>query len=43
MINNAPVLGRSMQDRVVSTSEWPVPYYQRIMKAYPVRGYFKRT
>lgn len=23
--------------RVVSTSEWPVPYYNRIHKAYPVR------
>lgn len=23
--------------RVVSTSQWPVPYYNRIQKAYPVR------
>ncbi len=23
--------------RVVSTSQWPVPYYNRIHKAYPVR------
>ena len=22
---------------VVSTNEWPVPYYNRIFKAYPVR------
>jgi hypothetical protein len=25
-------------DRVVSTPTWPTPYYQRIFKAYPIRG-----
>ena len=29
---------RPMVDRVMSTSTWPVPYYQRIFKAYPIRG-----
>jgi hypothetical protein len=28
---------RAVVDRVVSTSTWPVPYYQRVVKAYPVR------
>lgn len=27
-----------IKERVVSTPTWPVPYYQRIHKAYPVRG-----
>ena len=26
-----------IKDRVMSTPTWPVPYYQRIAKAYPVR------
>ncbi|EAS03098.2 hypothetical protein TTHERM_00444800 (macronuclear) [Tetrahymena thermophila SB210] len=28
---------RPMVDRVMSTSTWPVPYYQRLFKAYPIR------
>lgn len=28
---------RPAQDRVVSTPEWPVPYYQRLYRAYPTR------
>ncbi|EGR32951.1 hypothetical protein IMG5_066070 [Ichthyophthirius multifiliis] len=28
---------RPMVDRVMSTSQWPVPYYQRLFKSYPVR------
>lgn len=27
-----------IKDRVMSTPTWPVPYYQRIHRAYPVRG-----
>lgn len=26
-----------IKDRVMSTPTWPVPYYQRIAKAYPIR------
>jgi hypothetical protein len=27
-----------IKERVMSTPTWPVPYYQRMVKAYPVRG-----
>ena len=27
-----------IKERVMSTPQWPVPYYQRVHKAYPVRG-----
>lgn len=27
----------AIKDRVMSTPTWPVPYYQRIHRAYPVR------
>ena len=27
-----------IKERVMSTPTWPVPYYQRMDKAYPVRG-----
>ena len=27
-----------IKERVMSTPAWPVPYYQRIHKAYPIRG-----
>lgn len=27
-----------IKDRVMSTPTWPVPYYQRLHRAYPVRG-----
>jgi hypothetical protein len=27
-----------IRDRVMSTPTWPVPYYQRLTKAYPIRG-----
>ena len=27
-----------IKERVMSTPTWPVPYYQRMLKAYPVRG-----
>lgn len=26
-----------IKERVMSTPQWPVPYYQRLFKAYPVR------
>lgn len=26
-----------IKERVMSTPTWPVPYYQRMLKAYPVR------
>lgn len=26
-----------IKDRVMSTPTWPVPYYQRLAKAYPIR------
>lgn len=29
-----------IKERVMSTPTWPVPYYQRMVKAYPVRGNF---
>jgi len=25
----------------MSTPTWPVPYYQRVVKAYPIRGIIK--
>jgi len=28
---------RPAQDRVVSTPQWPVPYYERKFRSYPVR------
>jgi hypothetical protein len=28
-----------IRDRVMSTPTWPVPYYQRLTKAYPIRGF----
>lgn len=27
-----------VRERVMSTPTWPVPYYQRLTKAYPIRG-----
>lgn len=27
-----------IRERVMSTPAWPVPYYQRLTKAYPIRG-----
>jgi hypothetical protein len=27
-----------VRERVMSTPTWPVPYYQRLSKAYPIRG-----
>lgn len=27
-----------VKNRVMSTPTWPAPYYQRIVKAYPIRG-----
>ena len=26
-----------IRERVMSTPSWPVPYYQRVVKAYPIR------
>lgn len=34
---NFPIPDRAVQDRVMTTAQWPIPYYQRLMKAYPVR------
>lgn len=28
---------KPMRERVMSTPTWPVPYYQRVVKAYPIR------
>lgn len=36
-INDASATERPISDRVVSTPEWPVPYYQRLYRSYPVR------
>jgi hypothetical protein len=36
-----PFHERPLVDRVVATPSWPVPYYQRLFKAYPVRGNFR--
>mmetsp|Transcript_21727 Transcript_21727/g.25217 ORF Transcript_21727/g.25217 Transcript_21727/m.25217 type:complete len:148 (+) Transcript_21727:52-495(+) len=36
-VNWGPLWERPLSDRVVSTAQWPVPYYQRLFKAYPVR------
>ena len=33
-----PIHERPLVDRVTSTPQWPVPYYQRLFKAYPIRG-----
>mmetsp|Transcript_26671 Transcript_26671/g.23629 ORF Transcript_26671/g.23629 Transcript_26671/m.23629 type:complete len:102 (+) Transcript_26671:37-342(+) len=32
-----PFYERPIVNRVVSTNTWPVPYYQRLYKSYPVR------
>ena len=32
-----------IRERVMSTPSWPVPYYQRLTKAYPIRGAFPVT
>ncbi len=31
-------LSNPIKERVMSTPTWPVPYYTRISKAYPIRG-----
>jgi hypothetical protein len=36
MINN-PYFQKAPLERVMTTNSWPVPYYKRIFKAYPVR------
>lgn len=38
-INDSSSMERPISDRVVSTPEWPVPYYQRLYRAYPVRDH----
>lgn len=37
IINNSTYLARPFQDRVMTTSSWPVPYYNRLFHAYPER------
>ena len=32
------ITSNPIKERVMSTPTWPMPYYQRIHKAYPVRG-----
>jgi len=32
-----PFHERPLVERVMTTSTWPVPYYQRLYKAYPIR------
>ena len=34
---NFPHPDRAVQDRVMTTPQWPIPYYQRHFKAYPIR------
>ena len=34
--------GRSTQDKIMTTASWPVPYYNRTVKAYPLRGEMMR-
>ena len=34
--------GRSTQDKIMTTASWPVPYYNRTVKAYPLRGQLNR-
>ncbi len=36
-INNNPFSNTGAVQRVMSTNSWPVPYYKRMFKAYPVR------
>ena len=36
MINN-PYFQKAPLEKVMSTNTWPVPYYKRFFKAYPVR------
>ena len=36
-------ISNPIKERVMSTPTWPVPYYQRISKAYPVRGIPRST
>ena len=35
---NAATPNRPVQERVMTTSSWPVPYYKRISKAYPAKN-----
>ena len=35
--------GRHVQEQVMTTAQWPVPYYNRKFKAYPVKGCLNRT
>ena len=39
---DTPGAGRTVQDKIMTTSQWPVPYYNRVEKAYPVRGCLNR-
>lgn len=32
-----------IRQRVMSTPTWPVPYYQRVVKAYPIRCTTRQT
>ena len=32
---NSPSMSRPVQERVMSTASWPVPYYKRFMRAHP--------
>ena len=36
-MSNNPFSGGSELERVMTTNKWPVPYYKRMFKAYPVR------
>ena len=35
---NTPGLSRPVQERVMSTPSWPVPYYKRLMRCYPAEN-----
>ena len=37
-INNYPTPFRPVQERVMSTSSWPTPYYHRAYKAFPIES-----
>merc|ERR1712080_13579 len=41
--NLGPYYERPLADRVTSTSTWPVPYYHRLFKSYPIREVKDKT
>jgi len=37
-LNHLYFPGKHVQEQVMTTAQWPVPFYNRRIKAYPVRG-----